>query len=48
MFDDWDREYTNEDDGMHFYGYDDDNGKTTWYDDSGNLDCVTDTPDDDF
>lgn len=35
-----DRTYTNLSDGKTFYGYDD-NGHTTWYDEKGNLDCVT-------
>lgn len=42
-----DREATNSDDGQHFYGYDNDDGTTTWYDESGCCDCTTDTPDDD-
>ena len=41
-----DREATNESDGQHFYGYDNGDGTTTWYDESGNCDCTTDTPDD--
>ena len=41
-----DREATN-DDGQHFYGYDDGEGTTTWYDESGGCDCTTDTPEDD-
>lgn len=44
---DYDRYERNESDGMSFYGYDRDDGKTAWYDDSGHLDCITDTPDDD-
>ena len=44
-----DREYTNESDGQHFVGYDDEEtGTTAGYDDDGNLDCITDTPHDDF
>ena len=39
---DADHVYTNEDDGMTFYGYnDDDNGLTSWYDEDGNHDCDT-------
>ena len=37
----------NPDDGKRFYGYDDDEGHTEWYDEDGNLDCITDTPDED-
>ena len=40
-FSDADRTYTNQSDGKTFYGYDDDNGRTEWYDEKGNLDCVT-------
>ena len=44
-----DRESVNESDGQHFVGYDDEEtGTTAWYDDDGNLDCVTDTPDDEW
>lgn len=39
-FSDADRTYTNQSDGKTFYGYDD-NGQTEWYDEKGNLDCVT-------
>ena len=39
-FSDADRTYTNQSDGKTFYGYDD-NFHTTWYDEKGNLDCVT-------
>ena len=39
-FSDADRTYTNQSDGKTFYGYDD-NGQTSWYDEKGNLDCVT-------
>ncbi len=46
--DDFDRETTNESDGMHFVGYDNDDGTTAWYDDDGNLDSVTSTPEDDY
>ena len=44
---DFDRESTNESDGMHFWGQDNDDGTTTWYDDKGNLDSVSKTPHDD-
>lgn len=40
-----DRSWTNSD-GDRFSGYDRDDGKTDWYDSDGNLDSVTDTPDD--
>lgn len=43
---DYDRIDRNESDGQKFYGYDRDDGKTTWYDENGNLDSVTETPDD--
>lgn len=36
---------TNESDGLVFYGYDDDDGKTYWYDKDGVYDCTTETPD---
>jgi hypothetical protein len=42
----YDRYERNESDGAKFYGYDRDDGKTDWYDESGRLDCVTNTPDD--
>lgn len=42
-FDDADHTYTNDSDGMTFYGYDDDYGHTDWYDDDGNLDSSTST-----
>ena len=41
----FDREWTNDSDGQHFYGVDDGDRTTTWYDDKGNLDSITDTPD---
>lgn len=44
---DFDREATNESDGRHFWGSDNEDGTTDWYDDYGNLDCRTATPDDD-
>ena len=34
----------NNTDGNTFYGYDGDDGKTTWYDKNGNLDSITETP----
>lgn len=37
---------TNESDGQTFYGYDDGEGCTAWYDSNGNLDSETDTPSD--
>lgn len=40
---DYDRIRRNSD-GQKFYGFDDDDGKTDWYDDDGFLDSVTDTP----
>ena len=42
---DYDRVDRNESDGAKFYGYDRDDGKTEWYDERGDLDCITDTPD---
>ena len=41
-----DRQETNDSDGKTFYGFDSDDGTTTWYDKDGSLDSVTDTPDD--
>lgn len=38
---------TNESDGMKFYGFDDDDGTTAWYDEDGTLDSCTDSPSDD-
>ena len=38
---------TNETDGEKFYGYDDGEGRTAWYDSDGNLDSLTNTPSDD-
>lgn len=43
---DYDRIRRNSD-GQKFYGFDDDDGKTDWYDGDGFLDCVTDTPTED-
>jgi len=43
----FDRESTNESDGQHFWGKDNDDGTTDWYTDSGCLDCNTPTPRDD-
>ena len=45
---DYDRTSTSESDGDTFYGYDSDDGTTSWYDSDGNLDSITDTPDDDY
>ncbi len=42
----YDRIWRNKD-GSVFYGYDDEDGTTTWYDPNGNLDSITDTPDED-
>ena len=39
---DWWRE--NESDGKEFFGYDDEDGTTTWYEPDGSLDNVTPTP----
>lgn len=36
----------NESDGREFYGYDDGEGRTDWYDSNGNYDSTTDTPSD--
>lgn len=44
---DYDRIDVNESDGQKFYGYDGDDGKTTWYSENGWLDSITDTPSDD-
>ncbi len=41
FFDEPDYTYTNEDDGMDFYGYDDGDGNIDWYDEDGELDCTT-------
>ena len=35
---------TNETDGAKFYGYDDGEGRTDWYDSDGNLDSLANTP----
>ena len=41
------RIWTNNDtDPKEFWDYDDDNGKTTWYEPDSSLDSVTDTPSD--
>lgn len=45
---DADRFERNESDGAGFYGYDDGDGTTTWYSESGDLDCITPTPDDEW
>ncbi len=39
-----DRTDRNESDGATFYGYDNDNGTTDWYDKDGNLDSYSKTP----
>jgi hypothetical protein len=39
-----DREATNDSDGQHFWGYDQENGTTDWYTDNGILDSNTPTP----
>jgi len=44
---DYDRISTNKSDGQVFYGYDDDDGSTVWYDADNNADCITETPCDD-
>lgn len=48
---DWDTEpdwvSENESDGQTFYGYDDGDGHTFWYDKEGDLDSCTETPTDD-
>ena len=38
---------TNETDGAKFYGFDDGEGRTAWYDSDGNLETVMDTPSED-
>ena len=43
---DYDRVEVN-DDGSKFYGYDDGEGRTVYYDEYGNCDCSLPTPDDD-
>ena len=43
---DYDRIEVNED-GTTFYGYDDGEGHTTYYDEDGNCDCSLPTPSDD-
>ncbi len=46
--DDYDRTWSNNDtDGETYYGYDDEDGNTTWYDSDGNLDSISPTPSDD-
>ena len=45
--DNYDRIDINDSDGQKFYGYDDDDGTTTWYSENGDLDSRTDTPSDD-
>ena len=41
---DYDREDWNESDGKHFYGSDNDDNTTDWYDDRGDYDSTTPTP----
>lgn len=41
---DYDRVHENESDGQTFYGYDHDDGTTSWIGQDGILDSVTDTP----
>lgn len=41
---DWDRTKTNDSDGQTFYGSDNDDGTTTWYDEDGHCDSTTSTP----
>lgn len=43
----YDRTTTNDSDGQIFYGYDQEDGTTDWYDKNNTLDCNTPTPDDD-
>ncbi len=42
----YDRKWVNSD-GSTFYGIDDGEGNTDWYDSKGDLDCTTKTPSDD-
>ncbi len=44
---DYDRVSVNDSDGSIFYGYDDDEGNTWWYDEDGRFDMRTDIPSDD-
>ena len=45
----YDRVEVNESDGQVFYGYDDEEiGTTSWYDSDNNIDCITETPDDEW
>lgn len=43
----YDRTDVNESDGQTFYGYDNEDGTTDWYDSNNNIDCITETPSDD-
>lgn len=43
----YDRIDVNESDGKKFYGYDNEDGTTDWYDENNDIDCITETPDDD-
>lgn len=42
---DYDRVSTNKSDGQTFYGQDNEDGTTTWYDKRGDVDSITETPD---
>lgn len=37
----YDRKWTNSDDGRTFYGQDDGEGKTIWYDENGEPDSIS-------
>lgn len=39
-----DRVDKNESDGRIFYGFDDGEGRTEWYDENGDLDSCSETP----
>ena len=45
---DYDRTSTKESEADTFYGYDSDDGTTSWYESYGKLDSITDTPDHDY
>lgn len=40
----YDRIDVNDSDGQVFYGYDNGDGTTAWYDKDNNIDCITETP----
>lgn len=42
--DKYDRIWTNSDDGRTFYGVDEGDGRTIWYDENGEIDSISDTP----